>query len=504
MKRLRHNKYKKLYKPLPDGLFEKCTEPCVEPIIHVSMIRPYLYNQFGFYWGIHVKKPEKNIPVQECNQHESRCLSYMEHSTIKTVQSQTCLDEFKRTLNAMVRGDDVIINPLLMYLPTGMIGTPDMIERRNDGKSKFWPYHYVVKDTQNYKRHIQTYKFPAVFNAMILGIIQDYTPDTFVITTRKDDKIFSYASYEQKLLKMLQEMRDIVAGTVRPLAAYDEKCSFPWSQYENEIAVQVGDLNLLPDIKDKRRAILHKAGIITVNDLISYTVDDIRRKTNNKISPKILTTVQASAFALINKKSERRNVSPYNFPTNITEIFLDLEGNPGASAGQIYMIGMVIREPNSKTLRYVSFNEYDCGSRTNMFREFVKVVDDIATDNDYVIYHWGAYDRTNIKELFEQTQESWNWSEIMTKFVDLNVLIKQQYAMPLYNVKLKTVAPYIGFEWRQVDVDAMSSYSLYNDYVAESNINRENLDKVMKYNEDDCVATVKILDWMIENQTVDQ
>ena len=260
------------------------------------------------------------------------------------------------------------------------------------------------------------------------------------------------------------------------------------------------DLYWLPDISDKRRAILHEAGIMTINDFVSYTVDDIRRKTNNKISPKVLTTVQASAHAIINKKPERRNVPQYNFPTNVTEIFLDLEGTPGATAGQIYMIGMVIREPNSKTLKYISFNEYDCGSKADMLCKFVKVANDIKTNNDYVIYHWGAYDRTNIKELFEQTQESYNCSEIMAKFVDLHLVIKRQYALPLHDLSLKTVAPYIGFEWRQDDVDAMSSYSLYYKYVTESSINKESLDKVVIYNEDDCNATVNVLDWMIEKQ----
>ena len=263
------------------------------------------------------------------------------------------------------------------------------------------------------------------------------------------------------------------------------------------------DLYWLPDISDKRREILHEAGIMTINDFVSYTVDDIRRKTNNKISPKVLTTVQASAHAIINNKPERRNVPQYNFPTNVTEIFLDLEGTPGASAGQIYMIGMVIREPKFKTSKYVQFNEYGCDSKAGMLHEFVKIVDDIKTNNDYVIYHWSAYDRTNIKKLFEQ-QESCNRSEIMAKFVDLNLVIKRQYALPLCDTGLKTVAHYIGFEWRQDDVDAMSSYSLYCDYVAKLGISKENLNKVIIYNEDDCNATVKVLDWMIEKQTTCQ
>ena len=179
------------------------------------------------------------------------------------------------------------------------------------------------------------------------------------------------------------------------------------------------------------------------------------------------------------------------------EIFLDLEGTPGASAGNIYLIGMVIRKPDSDNLRYVAFNEHDCGGRIGMFREFINVINSLDASSDYVIYHWGAYDRTNIDALFDLPHEIWKREGIMSRLVDLHVIITRQYALPLYDTKLKTIAAYVGFEWRQNDVDAMLSYSLYHDYVAKSGQSPDLLNKVLKYNEDDCLATVKILDWMI-------
>ena len=46
--------------------------------------------------------------------------------------------------------------------------------------------------------------------------------------------------------------------------------------------------------------------------------------------------------------------------------------------------------------------------------------------------------------------------------------------------------------------------SFYYDYVAESGQNSDLLDKVLKYNEGDYLVTVKILDWMIQEQTDSQ
>ena len=49
----------------------------------------------------------------------------------------------------MSKGVDVIHNPPMMYLPDGMIGTPDILERRDDGKSIFGSYYYVVKELKD-------------------------------------------------------------------------------------------------------------------------------------------------------------------------------------------------------------------------------------------------------------------------------------------------------------------------------------------------------------------
>ena len=61
---------------------------------------------------------------------------------------------------------------------------------------------------------------------------------------------------------------------------------------------------------------------------------------------------------------------------------------------------------------------------------------------------------------------------------------------------LKKIAPYLGFTWRQDDVNATESIRMYFDYVKDPILNKINLQKITDYNEDDCIATRVIKDWL--------
>ena len=67
---------------------------------------------------------------------------------------------------------------------------------------------------------------------------------------------------------------------------------------------------------------------------------------------------------------------------------------------------------------------------------------------------------------------------------------------PTYGTGLKKIAPYMGFRWRHKEVNAMQSIALYLDYVADPVANARKLQLVLDYNEDDCLATLVVKDWL--------
>ena len=87
---------------------------------------------------------------------------------------------------------------------------------------------------------------------------------------------------------------------------------------------------------------------------------------------------------------------------------------------------------------------------------------------------------------------------LFSKLVDLYKIANDCFAFPTYGTGLKEIAKYVGFDWRDLDIGAMTSAVIYFRYAQTGN--DEGLDRVIGYNEDDCNATMVNKDWIVKNQ----
>jgi predicted RecB family nuclease len=85
----------------------------------------------------------------------------------------------------------------------------------------------------------------------------------------------------------------------------------------------------------------------------------------------------------------------------------------------------------------------------------------------------------------------------MDRLVDLSPVTTGAFAFPAYGEGLKDIAASLGFAWRQKEVSALTSITLYHDYVGSGGSNRAARQKVLDYNEGDCRATAHIYDWLL-------
>lgn len=68
--------------------------------------------------------------------------------------------------------------------------------------------------------------------------------------------------------------------------------------------------------------------------------------------------------------------------------------------------------------------------------------------------------------------------------------VKQQVYLPVPTYSIKSVAPALGFNWRQKEVGAFESMTLYWDYLKTGD--KSALQKAIDYNEDDCKAMYEV------------
>jgi uncharacterized protein len=217
-----------------------------------------------------------------------------------------------------------------------------------------------------------------------------------------------------------------------------------------------------------------------------------------RIGAKTAEKFRRNAQALATGKHIK--IGGVSFPKKKTEIFLDLEGT-GQQLGDEeliamdYLIGVLVRK-NGKE-EYIPFLAKGLDKEGPMFAEFLKW---LSKHEDCIIYHWHHYEKIHIKGLCERHGVGESVQNMLLKNMrNLYADAASAFAFPTYGYGLKEVAKYMGFRWRHEDVDATESIAFYLQYLDDPKKNKEKLQKVIDYNEDDCRATMIVKDWLEEN-----
>jgi uncharacterized protein len=127
-----------------------------------------------------------------------------------------------------------------------------------------------------------------------------------------------------------------------------------------------------------------------------------------------------------------------------------------------------------------------------MWREFLVWIAELPPD--YVVYHYGAYEKARLNMLEVRHGGGPRLSEFRDRLVDLNEIVKDAIVFPLYFYGIKDIGKYIGFEREGKVVSGGESVAYYEEWLSKGN--RKKLEDVIIYNEEDVIATRKLKDWL--------
>ena len=82
--------------------------------------------------------------------------------------------------------------------------------------------------------------------------------------------------------------------------------------------------------------------------------------------------------------------------------------------------------------------------------------------------------------------------------IDLHKVGTRAFVFPTYSNGLKDIADYLGFKWRHNDINALDAIAYYFKYQKDPKDWRNKMQAIVDYNEDDCVATRLVKDWLQE------
>ncbi len=188
-------------------------------------------------------------------------------------------------------------------------------------------------------------------------------------------------------------------------------------------------------------------------------------------------------------------------PPSPNDIFFDMEGFPyfREKGGLEYLFGSYLRNKE-----FVAFFAHDRIQERQAFIDFMNfAIEELAKDSTAHIYHYANYEVAALNKL--STRHSVMEKEVADlvssgKMIDLYKVVKGSVMVSQPSYSIKKLEAFYDFERKSKVLDAGSSIEEYDNYRQLAEINDPEalviLQQITDYNEDDCVSTLGLYEWL--------
>lgn len=274
----------------------------------------------------------------------------------------------------------------------------------------------------------------------------------------------------------------------------------PLSQHQCTLALpgKVDDLTLLPELGRAKRDVMVDQ-IATVSDLAKVNIEAFisgKKSAFKGIGPDTLRKFHDRAKLNKTEGAAPYLTAPLSLPTSETELFFDIEVDPMRDL--CYLHGFVERSGgDNATERYTAFFT-DTVSAEEEERAFAEALRYIAESQPCVVYYYSKYERTIWRQLQAKYPSVCSADDIEVLFdpsrsVDLYFdVVKKATEWPTRDHSIKTLAKFLGFSWRDTHPSGAASIEWFDRWAQSGDPKIKQ--RILDYNEDDCVATRVVLD----------
>jgi uncharacterized protein len=277
------------------------------------------------------------------------------------------------------------------------------------------------------------------------------------------------------------------------------------------------DVLLVAGLSVVQRSRLHTAGIRTIDDLAASDGDVPR------IAAGTLNRLRAQARLQVRQAPPQGTAGPVEFEVidgqrlaelpapSPGDLFFDFEGDPLWNDGDVgqwgleYLFGWVARPAApDDTPPFRSLWAHDrAGEREALERFIDHITQRLAEHPDMHVYHYAPYETTALKRLAGRHGTREDELDALLRrdvFVDLYAVVRQAIRVSQPSYSIKKLEP-LYMEAREGLDNAADSIT---DYAAACAARRQGddaradalLDRIALYNEDDCVSTYLLLEWL--------
>ena len=286
-----------------------------------------------------------------------------------------------------------------------------------------------------------------------------------------------------------------------PFCDFSTRCELEWERDDH--------LSRVARIRRDQVSQFHAAGIQTMAALGAVSTPPQTRINGATLSSLIAQARLQSAARVTGRHSyelialeEERGFALLPQP-DAGDLFFDIEGYPyfEPSRGLEYLFGVTSAEDGEP--RFRAFRAHDRPSEQRMFEAFIDHVRDaIALHPGMHVYHYASYEPAALKRLMQ---------EYGTREEELDDLLRRQVFVDLFRVVQQTLRiSHDGYSLKQVRTFFMPEAGRGQVTGGEESIvvferwlqtgDPSLLDAIERYNEEDCLSTLQLRDWLLERK----
>jgi predicted RecB family nuclease len=257
------------------------------------------------------------------------------------------------------------------------------------------------------------------------------------------------------------------------------------------------DLTLIPELGRSKRDVM----VERVGSIAAFAAADVEGFISGKktsfpgIGSDVLRRLQSRA-RLITAKGEPYLRDTVSLPDEDLEVFFDVEVDP--MRGLCYLHGFVDRRGGrADTERYLAFFAEEPTPEAER-RAFAAAWEYLSSVQPCALYFYSKYERTTYRTLRSKYPDVCSEEAVEAVFapplaVDLYFdVVRRATEWPTKDFSIKSVATQLGFSWRDTDPSGAASIEWFDSWLKKRD--PEMKERILAYNEDDCRATLVLLD----------
>jgi uncharacterized protein len=469
------------------------------------------------------KDPELEVLTRRGLEHEARRLAAYRTSHQRVVEfpfpEGTIAGLAKahaETIAAMSEGVDVI------YQGTFFDGRwrchPDFL-LRVDRTSKLGAYSYEVADAKLARKAKAAAVLQGCVYAEQVAAVQGVEPEQIRLIlgdgTEEDLRLKDYAAYYRSVKRQFEETVFAPAMTTYP-DPVDHCRICRWIDVCELRRRQDDHLCLVAGMRRDQTRRLKLAGIKTVTELGASPVEEAIQGINEMAMTRLRQQARLQVeqrhgdtlpFEVLPPLGEHLGFQSLPAPTP-DDLFFDMEGDPFVGDNGLEYLFGILDSNSASSLHperggsgrgvHHTFWGHDPDQEKRAFEQVVDfLIEALNRNPDLHVYHYAPYEPNALKYLASTyaTREAEVDQLLRGRvLVDLYRIVRQSVRIGTESYSLKELESlYRGKRSTEI-VDAAGSIVAYEDWLESQD--QRLLDQIARYNEDDCLSTAQLRDWL--------